>query len=515
MVVVTGVLQKEAWDRDVMPPVERVRPGLWSIPVPIPDNPLRYVLVYAFELDNGVAIVDAGWNTDDAWMALNNGLVEAGGSIKDVQAVLVTHIHPDHYGLAGRVREESGAWIGLHPDDAEMLEARYIETDDLLARMREFLADAGVPATKLPDLNFASMMIRGQVTMAVPDVLFEDGKRVDVPGWDLKTVWTPGHSPGHVCFYSEQHRLLLSGDHVLPRITPNIGVHTQQFPNPLGEYLESLLKCQNLGVDEVLPAHEYRFADLRGRLDEIITHHADRLAEIEKLIDEHPGSTAWDISVALKWSRPWHEIADFMQRAAVGETLAHIVLLENHQRVRREGWLPVALLSPRTALRGELPSRSGRVVATGPRAPSPHLRRPGGGESRRATTDGHDDGAQDGQRVDPDGLGHRGVRRPGGVADQHEGRPPHDPARGVVGEEGPVAHAAHAREPGHERTGEGQPPAQEHRRPASPGQEVLAAVHAGLTPQGPVLDEPGTEQLADLVSHRVTDDGTHHDHRPA
>ena len=196
MVVVTGVLQKEAWDRDVMPPVERVRPGLWSIPVPIPDNPLRYVLVYAFELDNGVAIVDAGWNTDDAWMALNNGLVEAGGSINDVQAVLVTHIHPDHYGLAGRVREESGAWIGLHPDDAEMLEARYIETDDLLARMREFLADAGVPATKLPDLNIASMMIRGQVTMAVPDVLFEDGRRVDVPGWDLHDGVDPGALTG-------------------------------------------------------------------------------------------------------------------------------------------------------------------------------------------------------------------------------------------------------------------------------------------------------------------------------
>jgi glyoxylase-like metal-dependent hydrolase (beta-lactamase superfamily II) len=117
-------------------------------------------------------------------------------------------------------------------------------------------------------------------------------------------------------------------------------VHTQQFPNPLGEYLESLLKVQNLGVDEVLPAHEYRFADLRARLDQIITHHADRLAEIEQLLSEHPGSTAWDISVRLTWSRPGHEIADFMQRAAVGETLAHIVLLENHQRVRREGSFP-------------------------------------------------------------------------------------------------------------------------------------------------------------------------------
>ncbi len=341
MVQVTGVLQKEAWDRNVLPPVEKLQPGLWSIPVPIPNNPLRYVLVYALELaDAGVAIVDAGWNTEDAWIALTKGLEEAGGSISDVRSVLVTHIHPDHYGLAGRVREETGAWIGLHPADAEMLEARYMKMDDLLARMRVFLQEAGVPDTKLPDLNFASMQIRGQVTMAVPDVLFEDGKEVDVPGWDLKAVWTPGHSPGHVCFYSEQNQLLLSGDHVLPRITPNIGVHTQQFPNPLGEYLESLLKVQNLAVGEVLPAHEYRFSDLRSRLDEIILHHAHRLQEMERLLAEHPGSTAWDISVRLSWSRPWHEIADFMQRAAVGETLAHIVLLENHQRVRREGSLP-------------------------------------------------------------------------------------------------------------------------------------------------------------------------------
>ncbi|MGH9017642.1 MAG: MBL fold metallo-hydrolase [Acidimicrobiales bacterium] len=340
MIEVTGVAQKAAWDRDVLPPVEQVRPGLWSIPVPIPDNPLRYVLVYAFELDNGVAIVDAGWNTDDAWLALTNGLTEAGGSISDVRAVLVTHIHPDHYGLAGRVRQESGAWIGLHPDDAEMLQARYIDTDDLLARMRVFLEDAGVPARKLPDLNMASMMIRDQVHMAEPDVMFEDGRLVDVPGWDLRTVWTPGHSPGHVCFYSERHKILLSGDHVLPRITPNIGVHSQQFPNPLGKYLESLLKVHTLDTDEVLPAHEYRFAGLTDRLDAIITHHADRLAEIESQLEAHPGSTAWDLSVGLHWSRPWDEIADYMQRAAVGETVAHIVLLEMHGRVRRQGELP-------------------------------------------------------------------------------------------------------------------------------------------------------------------------------
>ncbi len=112
---VTGRAQKEAWDRNVLPPVEKVRPGMWSIPVPIPNNPLRYVSVYVMELDNGVALVDAGWPTDDAWDALNAGLVETGGSIGDVRGVVVTHLHPDHYGLAGRVREASGAWVGTAP----------------------------------------------------------------------------------------------------------------------------------------------------------------------------------------------------------------------------------------------------------------------------------------------------------------------------------------------------------------------------------------------------------------
>jgi glyoxylase-like metal-dependent hydrolase (beta-lactamase superfamily II) len=338
MVVVTGTLQKEAWDNKILPPVEQVRPGLWSIPVPIPNNPLRYVLVYAFELDGGgVALVDAGWNTDEAWTTLGDGLALAGGSISDVRAVLVTHIHPDHYGLAGRIRETSGAWIGLHPEDAIMLEARYGDTDQLLENQTRLLVDSGVPADKLPDLTMASMRLKAMVTMAEPDVFFEDGKSVELPGWNLQTIWTPGHSPGHTCFYSEDRRLLLSGDHVLPRITPNISVHTQQPSNPLGDFLASLLKIQDLGAEEVLPGHEYRFSDLAGRLDELIQHHADRLDEIEQVLGDHPGSTAWDITLRLHWSRPWDQIESFMQRQANGETLAHCVLLELHDRVRREG----------------------------------------------------------------------------------------------------------------------------------------------------------------------------------
>ena len=347
VVVVTGTLQKQAWEDKLLPPVEQVRPGLWSIPVPIPNNPLRYVLVYALELSGGgVAIVDAGWDTDEAWASLSSGLEAAGGSASDVRAVLVTHIHPDHYGLAGRVREASGAWIGLHPADSGMLESRYGDTDDLLEAMGHFLADSGVPEDRLPDLAFASMVMKSMVTMAKPDVLFEDQKIIELPGWNLRTIWTPGHSPGHVCFYSAEERLLLSGDHILPRITPNIPAHAQQFPNPLGDYLESLAKVRDLGTDEVLPAHEYRFADLPGRVDEITAHHADRLDEIAEVVRRHPGSNAWQITLGLHWSRPWDEIESFMQRQANGETMAHLVLLELHGRVRRAGRSPVCFFPP-------------------------------------------------------------------------------------------------------------------------------------------------------------------------
>src|SRR5207247_3586797 len=104
-----------------LPPVERVRPGLWSIPVPIPNNPLRYVLVYAFETDRGPYLVDAGWNTDDAFDVLCKGLGQAGFDIAAVQGVLVNPTHPDHYGLRGRIRESSGAWVSLHPADAALV----------------------------------------------------------------------------------------------------------------------------------------------------------------------------------------------------------------------------------------------------------------------------------------------------------------------------------------------------------------------------------------------------------
>ena len=348
MIEVTGTLQKQAWSDNVLPPVEKVRDGLWSIPVPIPDNPLRYVLVYAFELPDGVAIVDSGWDTDDAWAALCGGLQAAGLDVTEVRAVLVTHIHPDHYGLAGRVREASGAWIGLHPADAALLPARYgADVDGLLQSMRSLLVECGVPEDDLGPMATASLGVKALVQQAEPDRLIEDGERIDLPGWDLRAVWTPGHSPGHLCFAEPTRRLLLSGDHVLPRISPNISLHTQSSGSPLADFLGALAKVRGYDVEEVLPAHEYRFAGLASRVDDLIGHHDRRLDEISATVAASPGLTCWEVTQRLTWSRPWPQIHGFMRRAANGETLAHLVVLQARGRVQPTGhdpqrWFPAA-----------------------------------------------------------------------------------------------------------------------------------------------------------------------------
>lgn len=313
-----------------LPPVEGLRPGITVVPVPLPNNSLRHVFVYVFEsTDGGVYLVDAGWNTDEAYTALSDGLAVAGYAVSDVRGVMVTHLHPDHYGLAGRVQEASGAWVSLHPADARLLHDRYIEPTDLLDRVGRMLRRAGAPEDEVARLTSAAMPVRPFVDAVEPDVLLEDGQSPDVPGWDLAAIWTPGHTPGHLCFWEPRNEVLLTGDHVLPRITPNISFHPQAGDDPLGDFLRSLDKLAPYEPGEVFPAHEFRFTDLHGRLDELRRHHASRFREVLDAVRDGD-TTAWAVASRMSWSRPWDTIEGFMRRAALGEALAHLGALQHN-----------------------------------------------------------------------------------------------------------------------------------------------------------------------------------------
>ena len=148
---------------------------------------------------------------------------------------------------------------------------------------------------------------------------------------------TPGHTPGHLCFAEERTDLFFSGDHVLPRITPNISSGPGGLADPLGDYLSSLEAVRARTAAEVLPAHEWRFRGLADRVDSLTAPHEHRLTELLTAIAQHPGSTPWQLAAHLTWSRPWDQYERRMRIFAVTETDAHLRLLASRGLVIGSG----------------------------------------------------------------------------------------------------------------------------------------------------------------------------------
>ncbi|SHN74265.1 MBL fold metallo-hydrolase [Cryptosporangium aurantiacum] len=325
-IVVLGTEQQAAWGRRELPPIEKLPGGIWSVPVPIPDNPLRYTLSYLLPGDTGVVVVDPGWNDEETWSALLAGLEVAGFALDDVLGMVATHVHPDHHGLSLRLREATGAWVAMHPAEADNMPQRMGATTPEIRRrgMTQILKVSGASDEDIEELlTGGNPRSEPDFRMAEPDVLLEDGELVPLPGRRIRTVWTPGHTPGHICLADEDTKVLLTGDHVLPRISPNIGLNPSAEGAPLADFLASLQKVAGYDDHDALPAHEYRFRGLSARSAELIAHHEERCRELVAVVASLGQPTMWQIAVGLTWSRPWAEIGR-MRFAALGETAAHV-----------------------------------------------------------------------------------------------------------------------------------------------------------------------------------------------
>lgn len=315
-----------------------VVPGIHRIKVPIPDSPLGHLNCYLVKGTDGWLMIDTGWYTPDAYDSLKSSLKELGLGTTDIETIVITHIHPDHFGLAGRIKASSPKTrLIMHHWEADFIESRYIKFAGLLKKMEPIFRRHGVPAADIEQLKSASMPALQYVITTLPDEMLHGGEIVSTGEHDLEVIWTPGHSVGHICLWEPKNRILFSGDHVLQHISPNISYNVQSGDNPLGDFLCALRKIEHLPATKVLPAHGEIFTDLRGRIAEIVDHHDRRKNEILRVIAKEPRN-AYYVSSKIPWDVPNMTFAQFPpmhRRSAVAETIAHLEALRWEGRVHK------------------------------------------------------------------------------------------------------------------------------------------------------------------------------------
>ncbi|HTW20819.1 MAG TPA: MBL fold metallo-hydrolase [Mycobacteriales bacterium] len=315
------------------PGVDEVAPGVYRIPLPLPNDGLRAVNVYAVTGPDGPVLVDAGWSVPEAMTRLRDALTELGIEIGDIARFLVTHVHRDHYSQAIRIRQEFGTRVSLGAEerwalDAIMRPGRH-PVEEQIRMLRELAAD------DLADQLEAHLGAVDRMDWELPDDWFTNGEVISVNGRGLEVVETPGHTRGHVVFHDLAGGLLFAGDHVLPTITPSIGFEPVVASNPLGSFLASLALVRSRPDAMLLPAHGPVTGSVHARVDELVEHHRARLDAMTAVLGWGV-DTAAGVAVEVSWTRRGRrfDALDLFNRfLAVCETGAHLDLLVAQGRV--------------------------------------------------------------------------------------------------------------------------------------------------------------------------------------
>jgi glyoxylase-like metal-dependent hydrolase (beta-lactamase superfamily II) len=310
-----------------------VAPGVHRIPLPLPMDGLRAVNVYAVEAAGGLVLIDSGWALAHSRDQLERSLTRIGARLGDVREFLVTHLHRDHYTQAITIRREIGTHVTLGAEEKHSIE-RLLAPDmrPLNAQLVQLaLAGASAVAEALAEVAGAELGLSpGDFGYDWPDEWITSGQVFDLGNRTLEAIATPGHTRGHLVFADRAAGLLFAGDHVLPHITPSIGFEEAPAALPLGQYLESLNVVRRMPDMTLLPAHGPVSPSAHARIDELIEHHAGRLAAMKSLLSGGGDLTAYEVARELPWTSRKRRLADMdvmNQMLAICETAYHLDLL--------------------------------------------------------------------------------------------------------------------------------------------------------------------------------------------
>ena len=315
-----------------------VAPGVHRVPLPLPNDGLRAVNVYVLPAGpnpaDGCVLIDSGWALAEGRAQLEDSLASIGYGLEDVKRFLVTHMHRDHYTLGIQLRRLFGAEVALGVGEQPNLDLILGANDAALLRL--------LPAWGAPELGAAwgatihpeeRAMVRD--SYAAPDEWITDGQNLDAGKRTLTAIETPGHTRGHLVYLDAEAEVMFTGDHVLPHITPSIGLEPARQDSPLSNYLASLRLLLTHPDALMLPAHGTPGGSVHARVRELIQHHDVRLEQTAAAMVAGAGSP-FEAARAIPWTRRetrFEDLNTYNQILAVGETWAHLVVLTERGRL--------------------------------------------------------------------------------------------------------------------------------------------------------------------------------------
>ena len=271
---------------------ERVVPGVWRLRLPLPWPGVPHCNAWAVAAGDGIVLFDTGMHEPGSVAHLERALAMCNLRLEHVRLLVCTHAHSDHYGQAATILERAGCELWMHPNHQHMTLAAQ-DPDAALARRLEIARQSGVPEEPLR--RYAQQR-KGQgfgiAALVEPDRPLLPGATIDTDLGEWTVHETPGHAPSHVCLFQPERRLLISGDHLLGRIS--VYFDYGWTPDPAGEFLGSLDRVDGLGARLCLPGHGRTFTDVRAHIEADRRLVGERLAKVRQALTDGP-ATAFDL----------------------------------------------------------------------------------------------------------------------------------------------------------------------------------------------------------------------------
>jgi glyoxylase-like metal-dependent hydrolase (beta-lactamase superfamily II) len=273
------------------PRTEKVLPGIWRLRLPLTWPGVPHGNAWAIEGEDGVVLFDTGMGGEGRLRQLDLALAQAGYGVEDVQLLVCTHAHIDHYGLAAPIIETAGCELWMHPK-WEHIRPLADDPEAALEQRIEVARESGVPPAALERYREARATDTGVEGIKEPDRELVPGVEVETGLGTWQVYETPGHAPSHVCLHQPERKLMISGDHLLGRTV--LFFDHGHTPDPIGEFLGGLEEIEPLDVDLVLPGHGRPFRDPEAKIAESREQVGQQLDLVREKLREGE-KTAFDV----------------------------------------------------------------------------------------------------------------------------------------------------------------------------------------------------------------------------